>query len=121
DRRSGEHGTLAGAGQHARADRHDVRRLVARARTLDDRDFTGLGAALAGDHLELGIEVEQVAVRERDALHELGHEIGGIVDELLHGIVLSVEVEIRQWLWRLRQRSRCARRRSSCTSRGGWW
>src|SRR5690606_25703938 len=82
---------------------------------------TGLGAALAGDHLELGIEVEQVAVRERDALHELGHEIGGIVDELLHGIVLSVEVEIRQWLWRLRQRSRCARRRSSCTSRGGWW
>ena len=84
DRRGGEHRALAGAGQHAGADRHDVRRLVARARALHDRDLRVVDPALAGDHLELGGELEQIRVGQGDALHELGDELRGIVDELLH-------------------------------------
>jgi hypothetical protein len=55
DRRGGEDRALAGGSQHARADRHDVRRLVARARALHDRDLAGIGP-LALDHLEFGLK-----------------------------------------------------------------
>src|SRR5690606_24282659 len=68
DRRRGEHRALAGAGEHAGAHGHDVRRLVAGARTLHDRNLGIVHAALADYHLELGRVVQQVRVGEGDAL-----------------------------------------------------
>jgi hypothetical protein len=92
DRRGGEHRALAGAGEHARADRHDVRRLVARARALDDRDLAIVRPALAGDQLELGVEVEQVRVGERDALMNSGTNLAGSLTNFFMGYPLPERV-----------------------------
>src|SRR5690606_27334795 len=83
-RRGGEDAARRGGIEHAGADGHDVRRLVAAARALHDRYLVGIRPVGAVDQVVLGHVAEQVGIRERDAFEHLRYEIGGIVDELFH-------------------------------------
>jgi len=85
-RRRGEDIARAGRVEHARADRHDVRRLVPRAGALDDRDLVVARHVGAHDQVVCGHVLERLGVCGRDALQHLRHELLRVVHELLHGV-----------------------------------
>src|SRR4029079_13175361 len=83
-RRGGEHVARTGSVQHPLADRHHVRRLMARSRSLHDRHLVVARRVGAHDQVVLGDVLELARVRELDALEHLGHELLRVVHELLH-------------------------------------
>lgn len=83
-RRRGEHIARAGAVEHSGSDRHDVRRFVTRTRTLQDRHLVRDRGVRTRDQVDLGVVGQGVRIGEGETLEHLGHEILGVVDELLH-------------------------------------
>ena len=83
-RRGGEDVAGTGGVEHAVADHHHVRRLVAGAGALHDRDLVVAGSVGPHDQVVLGDVLQGVGVGQGDAAQHLRYELLGVVDELLH-------------------------------------
>ena len=79
----GEDRARAGRVQHARADEAAVQGLVSRAATRDEADLAGNGCVGANDQLLVEVDSHEAGVRAGDAGERLGHDVLGIVHELL--------------------------------------
>jgi len=76
----------AGRIEHARADEAAVQRLMSRTATRDEADLAGNGCICTDDQLLVEIDSHEARVRTRDARQGLGHDVLGIVHELLHDL-----------------------------------
>ena len=85
---------LSGAGgvEHAEADEAAVQRLVAGAAAGDQPDLAGDRRVGSVDDLVLVVD-PQLRVGGRDAAQRIGHDVGGIVDQLLHDVVSSLDLD----------------------------
>ena len=88
-RRAREDVARAGGVEHALADDHRVRRLVARAGALDDRHLVVARRVRAVDQVVLRLVLQGAVAGKLDALEELGDELLRIVQELLHKLCLT--------------------------------
>ena len=84
--RRGEDRAGAGRVEHARADEAAVQGLVPRAAARDEPDLAGDGRVGADDQLLVEVDPHEAGVRACDARERLGHDVLGIVHELLHGL-----------------------------------
>jgi hypothetical protein len=82
--RRGEHLTGAGGIEHAAPDEAAVQRLVPRAAARDERDLALHGRACAHDDLRARVVAQDVRVGCREAGERLAHDVGRVVEELLH-------------------------------------
>jgi hypothetical protein len=70
--------------EHAEPDESAVQRLVARAAAGYERDLALHRSAGAHDDLRAGVIAQDVAVSGRQAGERLAHQVGRVVEELLH-------------------------------------
>ena len=73
----------AGRIEHARSDEAAMQRLVSRAPARDESDLAGDRCVGTNDQLLVEVHAHEAGVRARDACERLGHDVLGIVHELL--------------------------------------
>jgi len=84
----GEHLARTGRVEHARADEAAVQRLVPRTAAGHHSDLPA-DRGVAPEHDLVLVVHPQVRVGRGHAAERLGYQVGGVVDELLHRLLLT--------------------------------